>query len=242
MRKDLKIEGYQKIFSSINTISSNLIKVIRNKYYKDNKYLYNAYLEAFSSIKAFHLTLSSDLLVTQAASLLRMATEFASIAEIISKYPKLEKYYIEHYRFRIGLIGLEKKEQNKNIKSFKKNFKNRNQALKFLDFGWINGDNLDEDYGYHELIKKAGFEDVYEWLDILSACTHGTITYGNIFGGNNNDTIDILHQYINIVCVIMDHLCISFKKISNFDFVINGKDEYSIFKNLLEENEISLQN
>ena len=86
------------------------------------------------------------------------------------------------------------------------------------------------DFGQHELVKLAGFDDIFPWIDILNMFIHGTVTFANTADKDGAGPIFISHRIIDIAAKLTDYLCCSFHKKTGFDFVFNGEKMFEIFR------------
>lgn len=228
--EDLKIEQYRSLLKSIDDIAFRMPDLIYLNYFDTSKYLYSAYSEAFKLLESF-CEVIKICGIGQSASLLRMAIEFASIAEVLNKYPEVNETYIDHYNFRYSISNLRSSEQRDKIcEKYKHlNIKSRD-ALNFIDYGWLSSLTNDKNCGQHELVRLAGFEDIIPWIDKLNSFIHGTYVFANLADPEGVNSIKMSHFLIDIAAKLLDHLCVSFHNKTNFDFVFDGEKKFDLFR------------
>ena len=84
------------------------------------------------------------------------------------------------------------------------------RALDYIDYGWCSSKIPNNEFGFHEMIKLAGFDDIYEWVDTLNMFIHGTVSFANLSADGGNNAIEFTHYLINICAKLFDHLCCFF--------------------------------
>ena len=228
--EELKIESYKNLLSKMHQLTDEMDEVILTRYFDSSKYLYSLYFEVFRSIKGFCILIGNGL-ISQAISILRMALESASSVRVLEQFPNLLEEYTEHSKFRFSIKG-EKKQRSLIVKHYKDviNLTER-QALDYLDYGWIRSISNKNDFGFHSLIKTAGFDDIYEWVDTFNMWVHGTVVQINVSGNDGDDAINYSHAIIDIAAKILDYVCCDFHNHTKFDFI---KDDCNMFTEFRE--------
>lgn len=227
--EELKIESYNNLLLKMHQLTDGMDEVILTRYFDSSKYLYSLYFEVFRSIKGFCILIGSGL-ISQAISILRMALESASSVRVLEQFPNLLEEYTEHSKFRFS-IKCEKKQRSLIVKHYKDviNLTER-QALDYLDYGWIRSISNKNDFGFHSLIKTAGFDDIYEWVDTFNMWVHGTVVQINILGNDGDDAINYSHAIIDIAAKILDYVCCDFHNHTKFDFIKDDCDMFTEFR------------
>ena len=106
MSADLKIEEYRTLLESMHSLCNEMPEVILSNYFDVNKYLYSLYFEAFNSIKGICILLGNGGLITQTASILRMAIEQTATIRVLEDHKELQDSYKEHRRLRHEVMDL----------------------------------------------------------------------------------------------------------------------------------------
>ena len=218
-----KKELHKELLRSMNQIATYMPEVIFQRYFDkfgdDNKYILAMADDAFKSIDVFCYAIQ-HVALSQAASVLRQLLEQVSIVCLLVNHRDLLQPYIEHFKFRQDNNQLPDKELI-DVASEHYSIANNKSALKYLDYGWLCSE---ENIYYSEgaLIKMAGFEDILSWRKTyLDKFVHASYTTTNLLIDGD---FPIINPFIKIATKLFDHLCTSFHKLTDFDFVFDGVD------------------
>ena len=231
----------KELLKSMDQIAVEMPNIIYNQHFDeygaDMKYPLAIFVDAFKSINVFCYSLQCVAL-TQAGTILRMLLEQVSIVWILAEHPEFLPKYVEHYKLRKEIHNKCKRDQI-DIISEKYGIDNTPHALTYLDYGWI---KYPEDMrsGEDAMIIYAGFSDINTWRKkFLDKLTHTAYTTTDLIGETGD--FPIITDFIKIAAKLFDHLCVAFHKMTDFDFIIDGKDLFngefrkiSIFLNELE--------
>ena len=111
------------------------------------KRLYSMIIEAFRSFSAFSRLIRMDFLV-QSCAVLRVFIEEVSKIVILEQHPELYEVFEKHCQVRESLIEMTQKERKKIVlKEFNLSDNLYNNALSYLDYGWIKSISKEGKYG-----------------------------------------------------------------------------------------------
>lgn len=217
-------ENRRELLRSMNQIAIEMPEIIYTRYFdklgNDIKYPLAIFVDAFNSVDVFCYSMQ-HVSLTQAAMMLRLLLEETAILSILAKHPDFLPKFVEHYKFRKEISNLSKTKQIDAI-SEKYNIRNNPHALTYLDYGWIDYGG-DIGCGEDAMINYAGFDDINSWRKkFLDKLTHTSLTTTDLLGETGD--FPISNNFIIIAAKLFDHLCISFHKMTNFDFVFDGSD------------------
>ncbi len=219
-------ENRRELLRSMNQIAIEMPEIIYNKYFdkldNDIKYPLAIFVDAFNSVDVFCYSMQ-HVSLTQAAAVLRLLLEQTAILWILAEHHDFLPKFVEHYKFRKEINNLSRSKQIDAI-SEKYGIDNNPHALTYLDYGWI-------DYGGEircgedAMIIFAGFDDINSWRKkFLDKLTHTSLTTTDLLGETGD--FPISNSFIRIAAKLFDHLCVSFHKMTNFDFVFNGSNSF----------------
>lgn len=219
-------ENKKELLKSMNQIAIEMPEIIFTRYFdklgNDIKYPLAIFADAFNSVDVFCYSMQ-HVSLTQAAAVLRMLLEQTTILWILAEHPNFLPKFVEHYKFRKEINDLNKRKQIDEI-SKKYNIDNDRHALTYLDYGWIDyGEDIS--CGEDAMITFAGFDDINSWRKkYLDKLTHTSFTTTDLLSETGD--FPIINDFIRIAAKLFDHLCIASHKMTNFDFVFNGKDTF----------------
>lgn len=227
MSADLKIEEYRSLLESMHSLCNEMPKVIIHNYFDVNKCLYSLYFEAFHSIKGICVLLGNGGLITQTASILRMAIEQTATIRVLEDHKELQDAYKEHRRLRYEVMDLDSSEKRKNVRE---HFKDKmddsdiKKTLEYLEYGWLKP--LNKEYGFNTLIDLSEIQDdnvIKNWKNKLNHFVHGPLEFTN-FASTIDGPIVYAHVLISIAAKLLDILICDFHNENNFSFVIDNID------------------
>jgi hypothetical protein len=168
--------------------------------------------------------------VSQAAVLLRLLLESASIIHVLVQNPDLLEEYIKHIKIRLE-IGLNPDEESDLLEKYFPDIE-KNQRLKYMDYGWFKskmqtvirkGKVIEP--SVTDLIRLAGFDEIISWKKLyLDKLSHQSYTMLNMI--DKNGDIPIVINFIQILCKLFDHVCCDFHAITGFEFIFDGISKF----------------
>lgn len=212
-------EHIRKLLEVMDDISSRISDEIWLKHY-DNfdthlKYLLVMFDDAYRSVMVFCYSVSKVAL-SQAGDLLRKLIEQVAIINVLTESPDKLPKFVEHYKLRKELWDKSKHEQI-NIISERYGVQNDPRALTYLDYGWVNS-RCNET----QLLLEAGFQEFIPWKKMfLDKFVHSSFSSIDLIGEKGN--FPIIGNFMEIGCKCFDYLCCHFHKLTNCDFVFDGK-------------------
>lgn len=217
-------ENRRELLKSMNQIAVEMPKIIYNDYFdklgNEIKYPLAIFVDAFNSVDVFCYSMQ-HVSLTQAAAVLRLLLEQTTILRILAEHPDFLPKFVEHYKFRKEINNLSRNKQIDAI-SEKYNIPKNSRALTYLDYGWIDYGG-DIRYCEDAMIIYAGLGDINSWRKkFLNKLTHASFTTTDLFGETGD--FPIANNFIEIAAKLFEHLCVSFHKMTNFDFVFNDSD------------------
>lgn len=226
-------ENRRELLRSMNQIAVEMPETIYNEYFdklgSDIKYPLAIFVDAFNSVDVFCYSMQ-HVSLTQAAAVLRLLLEQTTILWILAEHPDFLPKFVEHYKFRKEINNLSRSKQIDAI-SEKYNIPNNPHALTYLDYGWIDYGG-DIRCGEDAMIIYARFDDINSWRKkFLDKLTHTSLTTTDLLGETGD--FPIANNFTRIAAKLFDHLCVSFHKMTNFDFVFNDID---LFHNNFRKN------
>lgn len=188
----------------------------------EKKRLYSIIVEAFRSFSAFARLIRMDFLV-QSSAVLRLFVEEVSKIEILVKHPELYETFEKHCRAREEVIDLSQKERKLKVMDiFGLSKKQYDNALSYLDYGWIKPISKEGKYGYHEMLKLAhgGGSSILKWVDNLDQFIHQNINPLSL----TPDGFELfVMDNIYFGCLAFEHLFVAFHNLTRKKFLIKGE-------------------
>jgi len=225
MNNKLNDEEKRSMLESIANISFNMREKIYLDYFDKLDPKYKCILALFDDSFMSSLMVCECLknaAVAQSAVILRLLLESVSIIHIISEHSELLDEYRKHFNIRMEIASNPKKERE----ILKKHFPevDDRKILSYMDYGWIHS-LTNNSPSEKEMIKLANLGDVIEWKNqYLDKLTHQSFSTTNMIGESGD--FPIVEIFIQILGKLFDYLCCDFHKLTNFDFVIDGKDMF----------------
>ena len=226
MEENLKIEEYKILLEKMDSLCNKMPDIIFQNYFDNNKYLYSLYHEAFNSIKGFCVLMGNGALISQSTAVLRMAIEQTATIRILEEHKELQEKYIEHQKLRFNIKDKSYLEQ---IEFVKTNFKNimddydKNNALKYLEYGWFK--SINGKYGFNTLIDLSKIQEqddaIIQWKSQLNKFIHGVLEFANI-SFSADALIIYAHNLIEIAAKLLDIIIVEFHNENKFNFVIDN--------------------
>ena len=194
-----------------------------DKVNKDDKYVLAMFEDAYKSVNMFCLAIQ-DVAISQAGVLLRQLLEQTAICYILVTHPELKNDYVDHYKTRLELADLNKAKQIKAL-SEKYGIPNNQNALAFMDYGWIKFENPKE-CSEEGMLKYAGFDDIISWRKkYLDKLAHSSFASIGFVG--KDSSFPIINNFVEIASKLFDHLCVAFHNLTKFDFKFDGVDLFN---------------
>ena len=163
-----------------------------------------------------------DFLV-QSSAVLRLFVEEVSKIEILVEHPELYETFEKHCRAREEVIDLSQKERKLKVMDIFGLSKNQyDNALAYLDYGWIKPISKEGKYGYHEMLKLAHGDgsSVLKWVDNLDQFIHQNINSLSL----TPDGFELfVLDNIYFGCIVFEHFFVAFHNLTRKEFVIKGE-------------------
>lgn len=235
MSKSIYKESYRQLLGSMANIAIEMPEIILLNYYdklgNQNKYLLSLFNESYKSALIVCESLKNGC-ISQAAVILRLLLESASLIRVLTLYPELLEKYIKHFKVRLEISHNPEKERSILETEFPD--VDSNKRLSYMDYGWFesklqpsikNGKLQVPQPKETELIKLAGFNDLISWKkEFLDKLSHQSFMMENMV--DENHEIPLAVRFIEILCKLFDYICCDFHTLTGFDFIINGEDKF----------------
>lgn len=208
-----------KIAQEISDYGPDMINCLR---VTEKKRFYSLIVESFRSFSAFSRLIRMHFLV-QSSAVLRLFVEEISKVVILVEHPELYDTFVKHCQAREEVMDMTQKQRKLRVMEIFGLSKNQyDNALAYLDYGWIKPISKEGKYGYHEMLKLAFFEDstILKWIDKLDQFIHQSIDSCSLTQEGFN-----LFELENIYfgCVAFEKLFIAFHNLAGKEFVIKGE-------------------
>lgn len=198
-------ELYLKTLKAAQKISDYGPAIINELQVREKKRLYSLIVEAFRSFSAFSRLIQMHFLV-QSSAVLRLLVEETSKIIILVEHPELYDDFVKHCQVREEVMDMTQKERKlKVMERFELSKNQYDNALAFLDYGWIKSISKEGKYGYHEMLKVAHVEGstILRWIDNLDQFIH-----------QNVDSLSLTDEgfklfeldFIYLACITFEHL------------------------------------
>lgn len=215
-------EQYLKVLEIAQEISDYGPAIVDKLRVAEKKRLYFLIVESFRSFSAFSRLIRMHFLV-QSSAVLRLFVEEISKVVILVEHPELYDAFVKHCQAREEVMDMTQKQRKLRVMEIFGLSKNQyDNALAYLDYGWIKPINKEGKYGYHEMLKLAYAEgsSVLKWIDNLDQFIHQNIDSHSLtpegFGRFELDNI-----YFG--CIAFEKLFVAFHNLTRKEFVINGE-------------------
>ena len=215
-------EQYLKVLEIAQEISDYGPAIVDNLRVAEKKRLYSLIVESFRSFSAFSRLIRTHFLV-QSSAVLRLFVEEISKVVILVEHPELYDAFVKHCQVREEVIDMTQKQRKLRVMEIFGLSKNQyDNALAYLDYGWIKPISKEGKYGYHEMLKLACVEgsSVLKWIDNLDQFIHQNIDSHSLtpegFGLFELDNI-----YFG--CIAFEKLFVAFHNLTGKEFVIKGE-------------------
>ena len=226
-------ELYLKTLKAAQKISDYGPALINELQVKEKKRLYSLIVEAFRSFSAFSRLIQMHYLV-QSSAVLRLLIEETAKIIILVEHPELFDNFSIHCQVREEVMDMTQKERKlRVIKKFGLSKNQYDNALAYLDYGWIKPISKEGKYGYHEMLKVAHVEGstILRWIDNLDQFIH-----------QNIDSLSLTDEGFKLFELDFMYLgCITFEHIFNNFCNLTGKrskvyeDEFlSLYEKMLK--------
>ena len=176
---------------------------------REKKRLYSLIVEAFRSFSAFSRLIQMRFLV-QGNAVLRLLVEETSKITILVEHPELYDSFVEHCKVREEVLDMTQKERKlKVMERFGLSKAQYDNALSFLDYGWIKPISKEGKYGYHEMLKVAHGETsaILKWVDNLDQFIHQNVDSLSF----TNEGFGLFElDSIYLACITFEHLFTAF--------------------------------
>ena len=218
-------EQYLSLLKSAQLISDYGPRAVDELRVAEQKRLYSMIIEAFRSFSAFSRLIQMHFLV-QGSAVLRMFVEQVSKIVILEQHPELYPAFERHCQVREMVLDMTQKERKQTvIKEFGLNNNQYNNALSFLDYGWIKSLNKNGSYGYHEMLKLSCVENstILVYIDRLDQLIHQNVDSLS-FSNEGFEAFELEHIYLSFLT--FEKLLVSFHNLNvekRKCFAINGK-------------------
>lgn len=213
---------YLKVLEIAQEISDYAPAIVDNLIVTEKKRLYSLIVESFRSFSAFSRLIRTHFLV-QSSAVLRLFVEEISKVVILVEHPELYDVFVKHCQAREEVLDMTQKQRKLRVMEIFGLSKNQyNNALAYLDYGWIKPISKEGKYGYHEMLKLACVEgsSVLKWIDNLDQFIHQNIDSHSLtregFGLFELDNI-----YFG--CIAFEKLFVAFHNLTGKEFVIKGE-------------------
>lgn len=215
-------EQYLKVLEIAQEISDYGPAIVDNLRVTEKKRLYSLIVESFRSFSAFSRLIRRDFLV-QSSAVLRLFVEEISKVVILVEHPELYDAFVKNCQAREEVMDMTQKQRKLRVMEIFGLSKNQyDNALAYLDYGWIKPISKEGKYGYHEMLKLACVEgsSVLKWIDNLDQFIHQNIDSHSLtpegFGLFELDNI-----YFG--CIAFEKLFVAFHNLTGKEFVIKGE-------------------
>ena len=188
----------------------------------ERKRLFSMIIEAFRSYSAFAKLIKEHYLV-QSCAVLRVFVEEVSKIVILEEHPELYEKFADHCRVREKVLDKTQKERKLTVlKEFGLSDNQFNNALCYLDYGWIRSLSKKGAYGYHKMLKLAGVEQttVVAYVDNLDQFIHQNVDSCSL-SNEGFELFEMDNMYLSFV--YFEKLLVSFQNITGKTFVLGGK-------------------
>ena len=164
--------------------------------------------------------------LVQSCAVLRLFVEEISKVVILVEHPELYDDFVKHCQAREEVLDMTQKQRKLRVMEIFGLSKNQyNNALAYLDYGWIKPISKEGKYGYHEMLKLACVEgsSVLKWIDNLDQFIHQNIDSHSL----TDEGFGLFElDYIYFGCIAFDKLFVAFHNLTGKEFAINGERLY----------------
>lgn len=212
---------YLEVLSIAQEIADNGPTLVNTLKVTEKKRLYSLIVEAFRSFSAFSRLVRMHFLV-QSSAVLRLFVEEVSKITILSEHEELYGLFEKHCIAREEIIDMTQKERKlKVLEIFELNKNQYDNALAYLDYGWIKPISKEGKYGYHEMLKFACIEGstILKWIDNLDQFIHQNVNSLSL-SSEGFELFELDNIYLS--CIFFEKLFVAFHNLTKKEFTFNG--------------------
>lgn len=226
-------ELYLKTLEVAQKISDCGPTIINDLQVIEKKRLYSLIVEAFRSFSAFSRLIRMRFLV-QSSAVLRLLVEETSKITILVEHQELYDTFVKHCQAREEVLDMTQKERKLRVTEIFGLSKNQyDNALAYLDYGWIQSISKEGKYGYHEMLKLAHVEGntILKWIDNLDQFIH-----------QNVDSLSLTNEgfclfeldFIYLACITFEHLFNAFCNLAGKGSKVYEDEFWPLYEKMLK--------
>lgn len=226
-------ELYLKTLEVAQKISDCGPAIINDLQVIEKKRLYSLIVEAFRSFSAFSRLIRMHFLV-QSSAVLRLLVEETSKITILVEHQELYDTFVEHCKAREEVLDMTQKQRKLRVMEiFGLSKKQYDNALAYLDYGWIKSISKEGKYGYHEMLKLAHIEGstVLKWIDNLDQFIHQNVDSLSL----TNEGFRLFElDFIYLACITFEHLFNAFCNLTGKSSKVYEDEFWPLYEKMLK--------
>lgn len=226
-------ELYLKTLEVAQKISDCGPAIINDLQVIEKKRLYSLIVEAFRSFSAFSRLIRMHFLV-QSSAVLRLLVEETSKITILVEHQELYDTFVKHCQAREEVLDMTQKQRKLRVMEIFGLSKNQyDNALAYLDYGWIKSINKEGKYGYHEMLKLAHLEGsiVLKRVDNLDQFIHQNVDSLSL----TNEGFRLFElDFIYLACITFEHLFNAFCNLAGKRSKVYEDEFWPLYEKMLK--------
>lgn len=226
-------ELYLKTLEVAQKISDCGPAIINDLQVIEKKRLYSLIVEAFRSFSAFSRLIRMHFLV-QSSAVLRLLVEETSKITILVEHQELYDTFVKHCKAREEVLDMTQKQRKLRVMEIFGLSKNQyDNALAYLDYGWIKSISKEGKYGYHEMLKLAHVEGsaVLKWIDNLDQFIHQNVDSLSL----TNEGFRLFElDFIYLACITFEHLFNTFCNLAGKHSKVYEDEFWPLYEKMLK--------